>query len=69
MKLFHLFKKSEKKTPVKVYIKGDLKEVTFPGTVQAFVNKKAGVLFGEWSEIKVILEENKKAHCRLCCGK
>ena len=22
---------SEKKTPVKVYIKGDLKEVTFPG--------------------------------------
>ncbi|MBK5515574.1 2,3,4,5-tetrahydropyridine-2,6-dicarboxylate N-acetyltransferase [Bacillus sp. TH11] len=51
---------SEKKTPVKVYIKGDLKEVTFPETVQAFVNKKSGVLFGEWSEIKTILDENSK---------
>ncbi|KXY43146.1 MULTISPECIES: 2,3,4,5-tetrahydropyridine-2,6-dicarboxylate N-acetyltransferase [Bacillus cereus group] len=51
---------SEKKTPVKVYIKGDLKEVTFPETVQAFVNKKSGVLFGEWSEIKTILDENNK---------
>ncbi|ABS22917.1 2,3,4,5-tetrahydropyridine-2,6-dicarboxylate N-acetyltransferase [Bacillus cytotoxicus] len=58
--IISFIQKSEKKTPVKVYIKGDLKEVTFPGTVQAFVNKKAGVLFGEWSEIKVILEENKK---------
>ncbi|CAM4034882.1 2,3,4,5-tetrahydropyridine-2,6-carboxylate N-succinyltransferase [Bacillus manliponensis] len=51
---------SEKKTPVKVYIKGDLKEITFPEQVQAFVNKKTGVLFGEWSDIQAVLEENKK---------
>ncbi|EJR53547.1 2,3,4,5-tetrahydropyridine-2,6-dicarboxylate N-acetyltransferase [Bacillus cereus VD107] len=58
--IISFIQKSEKKTPVKVYIKGELKEVTFPETVQAFVNKKSGVLFGEWSEIKTILEENKK---------
>ncbi|WP_242222168.1 2,3,4,5-tetrahydropyridine-2,6-dicarboxylate N-acetyltransferase [Bacillus cereus group sp. BfR-BA-01380] len=58
--IISFIQKSEKKTPVKVYIKGDLKEITFPETVQAFVNKKSGVLFGEWSEIKTILEENKK---------
>lgn len=50
--------KSEKKTPVKVYIKGDLKEIDFPETVQAFVNKKTGVLFGEWSQVKAVLDEN-----------
>lgn len=50
--------KSEKKTPVKVYIKGDLKEIDFPETVQAFVNKKTGVLFGEWTKVKAVLEEN-----------
>ena len=37
--IISFIQKSEKKTPVKVYIKGDLKEVTFPETVQAFVNK------------------------------
>ena len=58
--IISFIQKSEKKTPVKVYIKGDLKEVTFPETVQAFVNKKSGVLFGEWSEIKTILDENNK---------
>lgn len=58
--IISFIQKSEKKTPVKVYIKGDLKEITFPETVQAFVNKKSGVLFGEWSEVKTILEENKK---------
>lgn len=51
---------SEKKTPVKVYIKGDLKEITFPESMQAFVNKKAGVVFGEWSDIQALLEKNKK---------
>lgn len=50
--------KSEKKTPVKVYIKGDLKEIDFPETVQAFINKKTGVLFGEWSQVKAVLDEN-----------
>lgn len=47
---------STKKTPVKVYIKGQLKDITFPKDVQAFVSKKAGVLFGEWDEIKEVLE-------------
>ncbi|WP_416827023.1 2,3,4,5-tetrahydropyridine-2,6-dicarboxylate N-acetyltransferase [Ectobacillus polymachus] len=51
---------SNKKTPVKVYIKGQLKEVSFPKNVQAFVSKKMGVLFGEWSDIKAVIDENSK---------
>ena len=51
---------AEKKTPVKVTLKGRLKEVEFPETIQAFTNCKTGTLFGEWQEIKVFLEENKE---------
>lgn len=49
-----------KKTPVKVTLKGQLKEITFPETIQAFTNCKTGTLFGEWSEIKPFLEENRE---------
>src|SRR5581483_3248641 len=53
--------KSEKKTPVKVYIKGDLKGIDFPETVQAFVNGETGVLFGEWTQVKAVLDENNRS--------
>ncbi|MGX7243446.1 2,3,4,5-tetrahydropyridine-2,6-dicarboxylate N-acetyltransferase [Enterococcus quebecensis] len=51
---------AEKKTPVKVTLKGKLKEVTFPDDIQAFTNCKTGTLFGEWKVIKAFLEENKE---------
>ncbi|MBO0474242.1 2,3,4,5-tetrahydropyridine-2,6-dicarboxylate N-acetyltransferase [Enterococcus sp. DIV0840] len=50
---------AEKKTPVKVTLKGKLKEVTFPDSIQAFTNCKTGTLFGEWKVIKEFLEQNK----------
>lgn len=56
--IISFIQKSEKKTPVKVYIKGQLKNIEFPDSVQAFVNEKTGVLFGEWSEVKAVLEAN-----------
>lgn len=51
---------AKKKTPVKVTLKGRLKEIIFPETIKAFTNCKTGTLFGEWDEIKVFLETNKE---------
>lgn len=51
---------AKKKTPVKVTLKGRLKEVVFPETLKAFTNCKTGTLFGEWADIKEFLEANKE---------
>ncbi|MBO9130348.1 2,3,4,5-tetrahydropyridine-2,6-dicarboxylate N-acetyltransferase [Bacillus sp. 165] len=56
--IISFIQKSEKKTPVKVYIKGQLNGIEFPDSIQAFVNEGTGVLFGEWSDIKTVLEGN-----------
>jgi tetrahydrodipicolinate N-acetyltransferase len=50
---------SKKSTPVKVYIKGNLEGIEFGSNSQSFITGNSGVVFGEWSEIKQILEENK----------
>lgn len=53
---------SKKATPVKVYVKGDaLDTITFSEGVQAFVESKTGVLFGEWDLVKKDLESNEKS--------
>lgn len=51
-------KNSTKKTPVKVYVKGDLESIDFGTSIQSFVSGKSGVLFGEWTEVKSILDAN-----------
>ncbi|MBU5214414.1 MULTISPECIES: 2,3,4,5-tetrahydropyridine-2,6-dicarboxylate N-acetyltransferase [Heyndrickxia] len=51
---------SKKTTPVKVYIKGDLKKVDFGSKIQTFINENSGVVFGEWSEISAVIEANKE---------
>ncbi|MFC7784560.1 MULTISPECIES: 2,3,4,5-tetrahydropyridine-2,6-dicarboxylate N-acetyltransferase [unclassified Rossellomorea] len=50
---------STKSTPVKVYVKGDLEGIDFGSSSQTFLQGNAGVVFGEWSELSTILEENK----------
>ncbi|WP_075981089.1 2,3,4,5-tetrahydropyridine-2,6-dicarboxylate N-acetyltransferase [Bacillus massilinigeriensis] len=50
---------STKTTPVKVYIKGQLEGINFGSTSKAFVTGTTGIVFGDWAEIKVALEENK----------
>lgn len=52
---------AEKKTPVKVTLRGKLKEVVFPETIQAFTNCKTGTLFGEWKDVKEFLDQNKES--------
>ncbi len=52
---------SEKSTPVKVHIKGDIEGIDFGSTTKSFVTGNTGVLFGEWKEIKAAIEENEAA--------
>lgn len=56
--IIEFISKSEKKTPVKVYIKGQLDNLSFGEGVQSFINGNTGVVFGEWSEIEAVLNEN-----------
>ncbi len=48
--------KSEKKTPVKVHVKGALEGLDFGQHTKSFVTGNIGVLFGEWKEIEAVLE-------------
>ncbi|MDQ0272457.1 2,3,4,5-tetrahydropyridine-2,6-dicarboxylate N-acetyltransferase [Cytobacillus purgationiresistens] len=50
---------SEKSTPVKVYIKGDVSNIDFGASAQTFLNENSGVVFGEWAEISNAIETNK----------
>ena len=49
---------SEKSTPVKVHIKGELAGIDFGASTKSFITGNTGVLFGEWKEIKQALEQN-----------
>ncbi len=49
---------AEKKTPVKVYVKGDLQNVTIPEGIKAFVEAHTAILFGDWAIIKPFLAAN-----------
>ncbi|WP_100011110.1 2,3,4,5-tetrahydropyridine-2,6-dicarboxylate N-acetyltransferase [Lentibacillus sediminis] len=50
---------SKKSTPVKVYVKGDnLDSLPANDSIQAFLETKSGVLFGEWKDVQSFLEEN-----------
>lgn len=49
---------SEKSTPVKVHIKGDLDGIDFGPKTKTFITGNAGVLFGEWKEIHAAIQAN-----------
>lgn len=49
---------AEKKTPVKVYVKGSLSEVTIPDTIKAFVEAHTAILFGDWKGVEPFLKQN-----------
>ncbi len=50
---------AKKKTPVKVYLKGDLDHLQVPGEIRAFVAHRIGTIFGDWADVKPFLEANK----------
>ncbi|HET7616336.1 MAG TPA: 2,3,4,5-tetrahydropyridine-2,6-dicarboxylate N-acetyltransferase [Bacillales bacterium] len=51
---------SEKSTPVKVYVKGDIEGLDFGEHTKSFISGNAGTLFGEWKEIKRGLEASEE---------
>lgn len=59
MEIIQFIKESKKKTPVKVYVKGNLEAIDFGSDIQSFVSGKSGVLFGEWTSVQTVLEQNK----------
>lgn len=54
--IIEFIQKSQKKTPVKVYIKGNLENIPFDQEIHTFLNQRTGILFGEWSQIEPILK-------------
>jgi tetrahydrodipicolinate N-acetyltransferase len=52
---------SEKSTPVKVYVKGNLEDIDFGTNTKAFLTGNTGVLFGEWKDIRAAIEANQTA--------
>ena len=59
MEVINFIKNSTKKTPVKVYVKGNLNEAVFGSEIRTFFSGNSGVLFGEWPVVSQALEENK----------
>lgn len=48
-----------KKTPVKVFIKGELDQLQFPAEIENFTEEHSGVIFGDWKDVEPFLKENK----------
>ncbi|NVY95615.1 2,3,4,5-tetrahydropyridine-2,6-dicarboxylate N-acetyltransferase [Lactobacillus sp. DCY120] len=47
-----------KKTPVKIYLHGQVQVISWPETVQTFLNPDWGIVMGDWAEIKPVLAAN-----------
>jgi tetrahydrodipicolinate N-acetyltransferase len=56
--IIEFIRASDKKTPVKVYLKGELSGLEFPSEVKTFFNGNTGVLFGEWKDVQPVLDQN-----------
>jgi 2,3,4,5-tetrahydropyridine-2,6-dicarboxylate N-acetyltransferase len=50
-------KNSNKKTPVKLYIKGNLKGISYKPSIRAFGSDESQILFGEISDIHEVIQE------------
>lgn len=59
--IIEFIQKSQKKTPVRVYIKGDLEKLAFPEEVKTFIQGNVGTLFGDWKEIQPVLAAQKES--------
>ncbi|OAJ75616.1 2,3,4,5-tetrahydropyridine-2,6-dicarboxylate N-acetyltransferase [Brevibacillus sp. SKDU10] len=57
--IISFIQKSEKKTPVKVHVKGNLEGIDFGQNTKTFIIGNVGVLFGEWKDVQPVLEANK----------
>jgi tetrahydrodipicolinate N-acetyltransferase len=56
--IISFIQKSEKKTPVKVYVKGNLEGINWGPNTKTFITGDTGVVFGEWKEVQAVIDEN-----------
>jgi len=56
--IIEFISRSRKRTPVKVYLKGELEGLEFGDGIRAFLSGRAGVLFGEWDDVAPWLREH-----------
>ena len=57
--IINFISNSKKSTPVKVYVKGEgLDQLTIDDSIQAFLESKSGILFGEWNEVQRVLNDH-----------
>lgn len=57
-KIINFISNAEKKTPVKVYVQGDLSEAQFTKDTKVFRSQNLTILFGDWEEIDPVLKNN-----------
>ena len=55
---------SQKKTPVKVYV-WEKAPVPFPGCHEFPAGENCKIVFGDWADIKPVLESNEFAHIEI----
>ncbi|MRG27166.1 2,3,4,5-tetrahydropyridine-2,6-dicarboxylate N-acetyltransferase [Laceyella tengchongensis] len=58
--IIEFIQKSEKKTPVKIHIKGQLDHIDFGPNVKTFITGQVGVVFGDWKDLEPVLTANKE---------
>ncbi|WP_096189301.1 2,3,4,5-tetrahydropyridine-2,6-dicarboxylate N-acetyltransferase [Evansella halocellulosilytica] len=58
--IINFISNSEKSTPVKVHIKGELEGIDFGSETKSFIQGNTGVLFGEWKDIQTAIKENEQ---------
>ncbi|MBU5266497.1 2,3,4,5-tetrahydropyridine-2,6-dicarboxylate N-acetyltransferase [Virgibacillus proomii] len=57
--IINFISNSKKSTPVKVYVKGEgLDQLTIDDSIQAFLESKSGILFGEWNKVQRLLNDH-----------
>lgn len=56
--IIQFIQQSEKTTPVKVYLKGDLSEIALDPAIKSFISEKNGVIFGDWKLIQPFLSKH-----------
>ncbi|SDK20336.1 2,3,4,5-tetrahydropyridine-2,6-dicarboxylate N-acetyltransferase [Natronincola ferrireducens] len=58
--IIQYIKESEKKTPIKLYLKGQVGDIPWEKwQMKTFITGDTGIIFGEWKEIALLLEEFK----------
>ncbi|GAY73509.1 2,3,4,5-tetrahydropyridine-2,6-dicarboxylate N-acetyltransferase [Lentilactobacillus kosonis] len=49
---------ADKKTPVRVFIKGSLTDLSVPESIKGFLENHTGILFGDWQDVEPFIQQH-----------